>query len=160
MNNGSLVPDKLVIDMIMERIKQQDALEGFLLDGFPRTLPQAQVLDEALCASNNQLDAVLVLQVPDDIIIERTSGRRIDPQTGNIYHIKFNPPPQDITGRVIQRDDDHEMIVRKRLEKYRSDTGKVLPYYEAKGLVRKISGLGSVDGVADKISHALEPGYK
>jgi adenylate kinase len=153
--SGTLVPDELVIGMIMHRIAKPDAREGFLLDGFPRTLPQAQVLDDALNESNNQLDAVVVLQVADDIIITRTTGRRIDPVTGRIYHMTFSPPHPDIMDRIIQRDDDREEIVRTRLEKYRADTSLVLPFYQGRGLTKVIAAEGKVEVVRQQIAEAL-----
>lgn len=156
LKNGSLVPDDVVIKMIVERLSQSDAREGFLLDGFPRTLKQAEALEHALVEVEHEIDAVVVLLVPDEEIIKRTTGRRIDPVTGEIYHTKFRPAPAEIQARLIHREDDREEIVRKRLEKYHADTRFVLPYYEKRGLIRKISGLGEVAVVKARILEALE----
>jgi adenylate kinase len=156
LKNGSLVPDAVVIKMISERLSQADANDGFLLDGFPRTLNQAEALEKALVKVGHEIDAVVVLQVPDEEIIKRTTGRRIDPVTDEIYHIKFRPAPPEIVSRLIYRDDDREEIVRKRLNKYHADTRQVMPYYEKRGLIRRISGLGDLDVVKARIFEALE----
>jgi len=156
MTKGALVPDNLVIEMIVERIGQPDAREGFLLDGFPRTLPQSKALDKALLATNVKIDYVLLIQVPDENIIERNTGRRIDLKTGKIYHVKFDPPPAEIASRVIQRDDDLEETVKYRLEKYRADTEPLIPYYEEQDLARKISGVGSLEEVKGRLFKILE----
>lgn len=151
MSQGALVPDNLVIEMIIERISRSDAREGFLLDGFPRTLPQAQSLDKSLKESNFEIDHVLEIEVPDDEIIIRTTGRRIDPATNKIYHIKFNPPPPEIASRVIQRSDDKEDTLKKRLAKFHADTQPILEFYNAQGLLRTISGLGTPEAVQKRI---------
>jgi adenylate kinase len=101
MKSGALVPDDIVIGMILERIAKPDAAGGFMLDGFPRTTPQAEALDRALTKAGVGLDAVVLIEVPDSLIIERGVGRRTDPDTGKIYHLKFDPPPADIAGRPV-----------------------------------------------------------
>lgn len=155
MSRGALVPDNLVIELIIERISQPDALEGFMLDGFPRTLPQAEALDEALNRSNIKLDHVLQFIVPDEEIIIRTTGRRMDPVTGKIYHMKFKPPPADILPRLIQREDDSEEIVKERLAKFHKQTEPIIPYYEKRNLLRRIDGVGSIDEVQHRFLAAL-----
>ncbi len=155
MSNGELVPDDIVIEIIMERIKRPDAKEGFLLDGFPRTVPQAEALENALAKCDLTVDHVLRIEVPDDKIIARVSGRRIDPKTNEIYHVEFNPPPPEIADRVIQRNDDNEETVRKRLEKYRADTAQLIDYYEKKGILKRISGVGTLDEVQRRIFEAI-----
>lgn len=155
MTKGALVPDNLVIKMMVERIGQPDARDGFLLDGFPRTLPQSQALDKALIATNVRIDYVLLIKVPDEEIIERNTGRRIDLKTGKIYHLKFDPPPAEIASRVIQRDDDLEETVKYRLEKYHADTEPLIPYYEKQDLVRKVSGVGSLEEVRERLFKIL-----
>ncbi len=155
MTKGALVPDNLVIKMMVERIGQPDARSGFLLDGFPRTLPQSQALDKALIATNVRIDYVLLIKVPDEEIIERNTGRRIDLKTGKIYHLKFDPPPAEIASRVIQRDDDLEETVKYRLEKYHADTEPLIPYYEKQDLVRKVSGVGSLEEVKERLFKIL-----
>jgi len=155
MTKGALVPDNLVIKMMVERIGQPDARSGFLLDGFPRTLPQSEALDKALIATNVRIDYVLLIKVPDEEIIERNTGRRIDLKTGKIYHLKFDPPPAEIASRVIQRDDDLEETVKYRLEKYHADTEPLIPYYEKQDLVRKVSGVGSLEEVKQRLFKIL-----
>ncbi len=155
MTKGALVPDNLVIKMIVERIGQSDARKGFLLDGFPRTLPQSQALDKALLRTSVNIDYVLLIQVPDEEIIERNTGRRIDLQTGKIYHIKFDPPPDEVTSRVIQRNDDKEETVKYRLDKYHGETEPIIPYYEEQGLVCKVSGVGTLNEVEDRLFKSL-----
>jgi len=155
MSSGALVPDDLVIELIIERITQGDAREGFILDGFPRTRPQAEALDESLNLTHLHIDHVLHFLVPDEEIIARTVGRRMDPETGKIYHVKFNPPPPEIADRLIQREDDTAEIVRKRLVKFHKDTEPVIPYYESKGLLRKISGVGTLEEVEARFLQAL-----
>lgn len=152
MDKGMLVPDEVTIGLVEERIQQPDAAEGFMLDGFPRTLPQAQALDAALPVD---LDAVVLLEVPDDLIVERIVGRRSDPVTGAIYHLTFNPPPADIVDRLKHRADDTEEACRARLGVYHAQTAPIIPFYEAKGLVKRIDGVGSTDEVTERIRAAL-----
>ena len=155
MTKGALVPNNLVIKMMVERIGQPDARSGFLLDGFPRTLTQSEALDKALLTTNVRIDYVLLIKVPDEEIIERNTGRRIDLKTGQIYHLKFDPPPAEIASRVIQRDDDLEETVKYRLEKYHADTEPLIPYYEKQDLVRKVSGVGSLEEVKERLFKIL-----
>jgi len=152
MDKGELVPDEVTIGLVKERIAQDDAAEGFMLDGFPRTLPQAEALDEAL---DTPLDAVVLLEVPDELIVERIVGRRSDPETGRIYHLKFDPPPAEIVGRLKHRSDDTEEKCRNRLAVYHEQTAPIIPFYEAKGLVKRVNGVGSADEVTERIRQAL-----
>ncbi len=151
MSQGSLVPDDLVIEIIIDRISQPDAREGFLLDGFPRTVPQAQALDKALKQSKLEIDHVLQIFVPDEQIIIRATGRLIDPLTNKIYHKKFKPPPVEIADRVIQRNDDTEETLKKRLAKFHADTGPILKYYDGIDLLYKIPGMGKPEEVESRI---------
>jgi len=155
MTKGALVPDNLVIEMIVERIGQPDAHNGFLLDGFPRTLPQSRALEKSLEKSDVKIDSVLLIAVPDAEIIDRNTGRRIDPVTGEIYHIKFDPPPGEVASRVIQRDDDKEETVKYRLNKYHAETEPIIPYYEERKLVCKVSGVGTLNEIEDRLSKSL-----
>ena len=155
MKNGSLVPDELVIAMVLERIQEPDCTAGFMLDGFPRTQPQAVALDRAMTESGYSIDAVVVIEVPDNLIVDRITGRRMDPETGDIYHVEFSPAPAEIEGRLIQRKDDTEEACRKRLQKYHSETAPVIPFYREKDLVVAVNGVGSPDEVAARISAQL-----
>lgn len=164
MESGGLVSDDLIIDLVKERIAQPDCAQGFLFDGFPRTIAQA----DAMKAANVKLDYVLEIDVPFGDIIERMSGRRSHPGSGRIYHVRFNPPKvegqDDPTGEpLIQRDDDKEETVRKRLEVYSQQTRPLVDYYanwaqkepEKAPKYRAISGVGSVDEITQRALQAL-----
>jgi adenylate kinase len=155
MKLGQLVPDSVTIGMLRERIQEKDAKGGFLLDGFPRTVPQAQALEVALVTDKVDIDAVLLLEVPDDYIVERIVGRRSDPETGRIYHLTFDPPPPEIASRLVHRKDDTEEACRTRLAAYHAQTTPIIPFYEDRGLVRRVDGIGEVDDVTDRIIQAL-----
>ena len=155
MKAGGLVPDDLVIAMVIERIQQPDCADGFMLDGFPRTRPQAEALDAELEKAGLALDVVLQIEVPDELIVERITGRRLDPDTGEIYHVEFKPPPADVAPRVIQRKDDTEQACRARLEKYHSETAPIVPFYEAKGLLKRVDGNAAPEEVSRRIAAIL-----
>ena len=164
MDGGSLVSDDIIIGLVKERLTQPDCAKGFLFDGFPRTLPQA----DAMKAAGVKIDVVLEIDVPEEAIIERMSGRRVHLASGRTYHVKYNPPKvagrDDATGEpLIQRDDDKEDTVRKRLQIYRDQTRPLIDYYAqwaasgdaaAPRLVR-VSGTGSVEQIADRVMAAL-----
>lgn len=151
MRAGNLVPDAVVIGMILERITKADCGHGFMLDGFPRTRPQAAALDAAMLAAGVKLEAVVLIEVADSLIVDRITGRRSDPATGAIYHIKFNPPPADIAGNVVQRKDDTIEAVTTRLEKYHSETAPIMPFYDAKGILLRVDGVGDPGVVTKRI---------
>ena len=158
MDAGRLVSDDIIIGLVKERLKQPDCARGYLFDGFPRTIPQA----EALKTEGMALDYVLEIHVPDDEIISRMSGRRVHPGSGRVYHVKFNPPmaegKDDHTGEpLIQRDDDKAETVKHRLEVYRKQTRPLVDYYKALPTVkyRKISGIGRVEEVTQRAVAAL-----
>lgn len=166
MDAGGLVPDEVIIGLVKERIKQADCQKGFLFDGFPRTIPQA----DAMKAAGVQIDAVVDVDVPDEEIIKRMSGRRVHLASGRTYHLIFNPPKvagtDDATGEpLIQRDDDKEETVKKRLEVYHNQTEPLIGYYkkwEASGdkaapTYIRIHGIGKVEEIRDKIFAALDP---
>jgi adenylate kinase len=138
MNRGLLVPDEVVIGLVDERLMQPDALKGFLLDGFPRTVPQAEALEDLLKKRGLGIDAVVQLSVPSDLLMERAVLRRTDKRTGHIYHLKYNPPP--LGAELEHRADDQPETVKKRLDEYEAMTAALLPYYEAKGLLRRVDG--------------------
>jgi adenylate kinase len=164
MDAGGLVSDDLIINLVKERIAQADCAKGFLFDGFPRTIPQA----DAMKAAGVKLDYVLEIDVPFEAIIERMSGRRSHPASGRTYHVKFNPPKaagvDDITGEpLIQRDDDKEETVKKRLDVYSAQTRPLVAYYsswaqtdpKAAPKYRAISGMGSVEDITERAFAAL-----
>lgn len=164
MDSGNLVSDDIIVALVKERIAKPDCANGFLFDGFPRTIPQA----EAMKSAGVRIEVVLEIDVPDEAIIERMSGRRTHPASGRTYHVKFNPPKvagrDDVTGEpLIQRDDDLEQTVRKRLQIYQDQTRPLVEYYE--GWARRgepgapqyhrISGVGSVDEITARAFAAL-----
>ena len=149
MDAGQLVPDDLVIRMILDRIAKPDCANGFMLDGFPRTRPQAEALDIAMKSAGVALDAVVLIEVPDALIIERTTGRRSDPKTGAIYHIKYNPPPAGL--EVVHRSDDTVEACTTRLAKYHSETAPIVPFYEHKKILKRVDGVGDPDEVTTRI---------
>jgi adenylate kinase len=164
MDSGGLVSDDIIIGLVKERITQPDCTNGFLFDGFPRTIPQADAMKNA----GVKIDVVLEIDVPDEAIIERMSGRRVHPGSGRSYHLKFNPPKvdgqDDLTGEaLIQRDDDREDTVRKRLDVYQSQTRPLVAYYSQWAATgdtsapryRKISGTGSVEDITSRALAAL-----
>ncbi len=157
MKAGKLVPDEVVIGMILERIKKPDCGKGFMLDGFPRTRPQAEALDTALKEANLALDAVVLIEVPDAMLEERAVGRRSDPDTGTIYHLKYNPPPAEIAGRLVHRPDDTAEAVKTRVAKYHSETAPIVPFYEGKGILKRVDGNGKPDEVTQRINAVLKP---
>ena len=155
MKLGHLVPDELTIGLILDRIKKPDCAHGFMLDGFPRTRPQAEALDAALASANVALDAVVLIEVPDALLEERAVGRRSDPETGIIYHLKYNPPPADIVERLVHRPDDTAEKVATRTAKYHSDTAPIIPYYSNKGILRRVDGVGDPDTITQRLIAAL-----
>jgi adenylate kinase len=153
MEAGKLVPDAVVIGLVEERIAQPDAARGFILDGFPRTVAQADALDKKLTALGSPLDAAVQIDVPRSLLLERAVLRRIDKRTGQIYHLKYSPPPPD--AELVHRADDQEATVQKRLDEYEAMTAALLPYYEARGLLRRVDGVGSPDEVTRRVAEVL-----
>jgi len=156
MNNGELVPDSIVLSMMEDRLIQKDCNEGYILDGFPRTIPQAIGLDKLLATLNSLLNKVLVINVKDEIIIERMSGRRVHLPSGRVYHIKFNPPKQenidDITGEELSiRKDDQVETVRKRLIVYHELTSPLIDYYSNNNILTNIDGHSKIEIVFNSI---------
>ncbi len=152
---GKLVPDDLVNRMVEERLAEDDCKPGFLLDGFPRTVAQAEALDVILGKMGRKLDHVLLLEVADGVLLERITGRRSDPETGRVYHIKFDPPPADIADRLIQRSDDTEAVLTQRLSEYHEKTAPLIPYFEKAALLRRIDGVGSMEEIRERAFAAL-----
>jgi adenylate kinase len=156
MDRGALVPDDVVIRLIDERTRSADCIPGFLLDGFPRTVPQAKALDQMLQARGQKLDVVVALEVPRELLIERAVFRRTDKRTGQIYHLKYNPPPSDAA--LEHRADDREEVVLKRLDTYEAMTAELLPFYEGAGILKRINGVGTVEEVTARVLEALGAG--
>jgi len=153
MSAGKLVPDQVVIGLVDERLDQGDAKKGCILDGFPRTVPQAQELDQLLARRGQRLDAVVQIDVPRELLVERATLRRTDKRTGQIYHLKYNPPPPD--AELEHRADDQEATVSKRLDEYEAMTAALLPHYQQQGILSRVDGVGTVDEVAARIEAAL-----
>jgi adenylate kinase len=150
---GGLVPDEVVIGLIDERTKADDAANGFLLDGFPRTVPQADALDTLLAKRGQKLDHVVALEVPSELLIERAVLRRTDKRTGQIYHLKYKPPPPDAD--LEHRADDQENVVKNRVSTYEAMTSELLPHYAKKGLLRRVDGVGTVEEVTARVLGVL-----
>jgi len=156
MDNGELVTDSVILNMMEERLIQKDCENGYILDGFPRTIPQAEGLDKLLNTLNSPLDKALIIDVNDKSIVDRMSGRRVHPPSGRVYHIKFNPPKNedkdDITGDpLIIRDDDKEETVIKRLEIYHNLTSPLIDYYANKNILVNVDGSLNIDEVYNNI---------
>jgi len=156
MSAGKLVPDSVVIGLIDERLRRDDTKTGFLLDGFPRTVPQADALAKLMADLGIELDAVVQIDVPREMLVERAVLRRTDKRTGQIYHLKYNPPPPDAV--LEHRADDQEETVNKRLDQYESMTAALLPYYEGKGLLRRVDGVGKPAEISERILAILRKG--
>ncbi len=150
MEAGELVPDDVIIGLISERLKMDDAKNGVLFDGFPRTIAQAREL-----AKIAEVSAVVSIEVPDESIVRRIVGRRMDPETGEIYHIDFKPAPESIINRLIQRKDDNELTVRNRLKAYHEQTSPLAIWYENQGLLIKVDGEQTIKNVGDQIISKL-----
>jgi adenylate kinase len=160
MDRGELVPDELIIRVVMERIDSSEAEDGFLLDGFPRTIPQAGALDEALDERGRQITATLLIDAPDEEVVRRLSGRRICVKTGHVYHLEFDPPKREGVcdqdgSRLIQRDDDKPATVKNRLAVYHEQTQPLIEYYEDRALLRRFDGTRSPDEVNAHIRATL-----
>jgi adenylate kinase len=156
MDSGGLVPDDLIVAMAAERLRQDDARDGFILDGFPRTTAQAQALDEQLRAEGRRVTAALLIDVPDSEVVKRISGRRVCVKSGHNYHVDFDPPKTEGVcdqdgSRLVQRDDDLPGVVQKRLDTYHEKTAPLIDYYDDQGLMRRIDGTRSPAEVHDHI---------
>jgi adenylate kinase len=160
MQAGALVPDEVIIGVILDRLQEPDSRDGFLLDGFPRTIAQADALEEELRKLDRRLTAALLIEVPDEELVRRISGRRVSRKTGRVYHIEYDPPKHDgrcdIDGsELIQRDDDKEETVRERLRTYDDQTAPLIDYYENRGLLRRFDGTRNPAEVHDHIRATL-----
>ena len=150
MESGLLVPDELIIQLISERIKEKDAVNGVLFDGFPRTLNQAVELSSIV-----KISSVISIEVPDEEIVGRIVERRMDPLTGDIYHIDYNPPPTEIKDRLVQRKDDNEDTVRNRLAAYHQQTSPLSKWYSEQGILFAVDGNRTIEEVGKDIENFL-----
>ena len=159
-NRGALVPDGLIVNLVAERLKEKDCEKGFILDGFPRTIPQAESLDEILNRMGLNLNSVLSVQVPQKIIVERLAGRRTCRKCGALCHVIFNPPKQTgvcdrCGGELYQRADDQELTIANRLQVYENQTAPLVDYYRQRGLLRAIDGVGEIAQIRARVIAAL-----
>lgn len=157
-NAGALVPDDLVNRLVEDRLAQPDCAKGFMLDGFPRTVVQAEWLDTMLASRGRQIDRVILFEVADEVILTRITGRRSDPTTGKVYHVTFDPPPADVAPRLIQRPDDTAEVLGTRLAEYHAKTAPLIPYYTARKNLVTVDGVGGLDEVKQRVLKAIEPG--
>lgn len=160
MDKGALVPDEVVVGLVKERIQQDDCQKGYMLDGFPRNVSQAGTLDAMLKELGQKIDHVVCIDVPDQELIQRLTGRRTCRECGAGYHVMFDPPKKDgvcdkCGGELYQRDDDNEATVTSRLKVYADQTKPLIEYYEKQGKLRKIDGLGSIDEIFERIKAVL-----
>jgi len=160
MNTGELVPDDVILNMMKERLQYNDCKSGYILDGFPRTIPQAQGLSSLLSDINQELDVVILLNLDDEIIVKRMGGRRVHPDSGRVYHIEYNPPKisnkDDITGQdLIIRPDDQEETVRKRLEVYEKQTAPLINFYRKLSILKEVDADGSIDSIKNRIRESI-----
>lgn len=159
MDNGQLVPDEVTINMVKDRLQQEDCKQGYLLDGFPRTVSQAEALQDFLDSRNESLDTALLIEVPRDFILERMTGRRVCPSCGASYHIKFNPAANgkcELCGSdVVQRKDDTEETVKERLDVYEKQTQPLIDFYKDKNLLSTVDGTQAINKVFESICKVL-----
>jgi adenylate kinase len=156
MDAGELVPDEVILGLVREAIADDSAKSGAIFDGFPRNVAQAENLEKILADAGRKLDAVVVLDVANEVIVERMSGRRTDPETGKVYHVKHNPAPADVTDRLVQRPDDREDTVRHRLDVYAAQTAPLIEHYERSGVpVHRVDGTRPIEEVQTEITSRL-----
>ena len=163
LEKGQLVPDEVMLNLVAERLREKDCAKGFILDGFPRTVAQAEGLEEILGELGWKLDSVLCMRVPQEMIIQRLSGRRSCKKCGNLYHVVLNPPQREefcdrCNGELYQRDDDREETIRARLHVFETQTVPLVHYYRKRGLLREIDGVGSVEEIRARVFRELEKG--
>ncbi|HYV48191.1 MAG TPA: adenylate kinase [Myxococcaceae bacterium] len=160
MDAGKLVPDEIMIPLVDTRLREPDCAKGFILDGYPRTIPQGEAVDKSLQSMGRKIGLVISLEVPDQVIVERVSGRRSCPKDGSVYHVVSNPPKrpgfcdQCDTG-LVQRDDDKAEKVTARLQAFHQQTAPLKSLYQERGLLRRIDGVGSPDGIFAEVRQAI-----
>lgn len=160
MDKGELVPDRIILGLVGDRLKKDDCKRGYILDGFPRNIPQAEALDKMLNDLNMPLDAALSVDVPFDDLMKRLTGRRTCRKCNQMYNIYFSPPKKDgvcdkCGGELYQRDDDKEETIKKRLEVYEASTAPLIDYYKKKGILKTVVGVGSIDEIFNKVCAVL-----
>lgn len=160
MSSGNLVPDELVLSLVEQRLRQPDAKNGVIFDGYPRTLPQALALDALLKQLERRISRVIAMEVPLDVLVDRTIDRRVCETCGHIFHLRYNPPPSPEgcprgECKLVQRPDDTEEVVRRRYKEYLEKTEAVLQHYEAQDLVAHVDGVGSLDEVTERIASSI-----
>ncbi|MGA7875021.1 MAG: adenylate kinase [Desulfoferrobacter sp.] len=160
MDKGALVPDTVVIGLVKERIQQKDCAKGYMLDGFPRNVSQAEALDKMLTELGQKIDAVVCIEVPNDELVARLTGRRTCRDCGAGYHVMFDPPKKEgvcdkCGGELYQRDDDNETTVKSRLEVYANQTEPLIDYYDKQGKLRRINGVGDMEVIFGRITSVL-----
>ena len=161
MEKGELVPDHVILNMMEGRLLKDDCKSGYILDGFPRTIPQAEGLTNLLNTINQQLDVVILLKLDDEVIVERMGGRRVHPDSGRVYHIEYNPPKvenkDDVTGEdLIIRPDDQENTVRNRLKVYENQTSPLIEYYNKFNILSTIDANGSIEKINSRVKQAID----
>ncbi len=160
MDSGGLVPDSVVIGLVKERLGQDDCKKGYILDGFPRTTPQAEALDAELTAMSTPLTDALSVDVPMDDLMKRLTGRRTCGSCQQMYNVHFSPPQKDgvcdkCSGELMQRDDDKEDTIKNRLDVYKKSTAPLIDYYNGKGILKSVEGTGSIDDIFNKVCSIL-----
>jgi adenylate kinase len=160
MDKGELVPDNVIMSIVKERIQANDCQNGYIFDGFPRTVVQAEALDSMLTGLSTKLDAVVSIEVPEDEVVKRLSGRRTCKSCGALYHIIYNPPEKEgvcdtCGGKLFQRDDDNETTIRQRLSVYTNQTAPLIDYYSQHGILKPVPGIGGTAEIFDAICKAL-----
>jgi adenylate kinase len=160
MDRGDLVPDEVIVGVIAERIDSTEALDGFILDGFPRTIPQAEALDAKLDELGRAVTSVLLIDVSDDEVVRRLGGRRTCEESGHVFHVEFNPPKQDgvcdLDGSaLLVRDDDKPEVIRNRLEQYHTKTEPLVDYYDQRSVLRRLDGTLPPDEVTEEVRRTL-----
>ena len=161
MDRGDLVPDGVIVNIIKERIKADDCKDGYIFDGFPRTVAQAEALDNVLEGLSTKLDAVVSIDVPEDEVVKRLSGRRTCKNCGTLYHVIYNPSAKEgicdkCGGELFQRDDDNETTIRQRLSVYQKQTAPLIEYYSKQDLVKTVPGIGAPEEIFSTMCEALK----